>query len=125
MRVHQVAQRADDLERAVDFYQSLLGVPLLARFDPPGLAFFDLGNSRLLLEKGAPSALLYLEVEDIAASFQELAERGIDFVDEPHVIFHDDDGRFGPRGSEEWMVFLHDSEGNLVALVERRMPEDG
>ena len=52
-RVHQVAQRAEDLDRAVEFYRDALGVPLIARFDPPGLAFFDLGNTRLLLNRGS------------------------------------------------------------------------
>ena len=45
-----------------------MAVPLVARFDPPGLAFFDLGNVRLLLEAGAPASLLYLEVDDIEAT---------------------------------------------------------
>jgi methylmalonyl-CoA/ethylmalonyl-CoA epimerase len=40
-RVHQIAQRADDLDRAVEFYRDTLGLPLTARFDPPGLAFFS------------------------------------------------------------------------------------
>jgi catechol 2,3-dioxygenase-like lactoylglutathione lyase family enzyme len=57
-RVHQIAQHADDLDRAVAFYRDTLGLALIARFDPPGLAFFDLGNMRLLLEKAAASAVL-------------------------------------------------------------------
>ena len=36
------------------------------------------------------------------------------------MIFKDDDGTFGPAGTEEWMAFFKDSEGNLVGLVERR-----
>ncbi len=36
--VHQIAQRAEDLDRAVDFYRDTLGVRFIARFDPPGLA---------------------------------------------------------------------------------------
>ena len=63
-RLHQVAQHVDDLDRAVAFYRDTLGLPLVATFDPPGLAFFDLGGTRLLLEMGAPSALLYLRSTD-------------------------------------------------------------
>ena len=121
-RVHQVAQRADDLDRAVDFYRDTLGLPFIARFDPPGLAFFDLGNTRLILNRGAPAALLYFKVEDIEAGFQSLGARGVELVDRPHRIHTDEDGLFGPVGSEEWMVFFRDSEDNLVALVERRRP---
>ena len=41
----QVAQRAEDLDRAVEFYTRLLGEGPVARFDPPGLAFFRLGGT--------------------------------------------------------------------------------
>src|SRR5262245_9403442 len=98
--LHQVAQRAEDLDRAVAFYRDVLGLPLVARFDPPGLAFFDLGNTRLLLERGAPSSLLYFRVDDIDARFRELQSAGVEFVDEPHLIHRDDDGTFGGRGEE-------------------------
>ena len=84
-RLHQVAQRAVDLDRATAFYRDILGLAVLARFDPPGLAFFDLGDTRLLLEAGAPSAILYLEVDDIDATAASLAASGVEFVDEPHL----------------------------------------
>jgi methylmalonyl-CoA/ethylmalonyl-CoA epimerase len=121
-RVHQIAQHADDLDRATVFYRDVLGVALIARFDPPGIAFFDLGNTRLLLQPNASSTLLYFEVVDIDASFRSLSAAGVEFVDEPHRIHRDDDGQFGPAGGEEWMAFFRDSEQNLLALVERRAP---
>jgi methylmalonyl-CoA/ethylmalonyl-CoA epimerase len=119
-RVHQVAQRVDDLDRAVGFYRDTLDLPLIARFDPPGLAFFDLGNVRLLLERGASSATLYLQVADIESAVASLSSRDVEIVDAPHLIFSDDEGTFGHAGTEEWMAFFRDSEGNLVGLVERR-----
>jgi methylmalonyl-CoA/ethylmalonyl-CoA epimerase len=119
-RLHQVAQHVDDLDRATAFYRDVLGLPLIATFDPPGLAFFDLGNVRLLLEKSASSAVLYFEVPDIGAAHADLIERGVRFVAEPHLIHRDADGTFGPAGTEEWMTFFRDSEDNLVGLVERR-----
>ncbi len=39
MILHQVAQHAEDLERAVAFYTRLIGEPPVATFDPPGLTF--------------------------------------------------------------------------------------
>ncbi|MEX2279748.1 MAG: VOC family protein [Acidimicrobiia bacterium] len=33
--LRQVAQRAEDLDRAVTFYRDILGLRLIARFDPP------------------------------------------------------------------------------------------
>jgi methylmalonyl-CoA/ethylmalonyl-CoA epimerase len=116
----QVAQRAEDLDRASAFYERLLGAPPLARFDPPGLLFFDLGGgTRLLLEQGATSALLYLEVPDVRRRVEELREDGVVVESEPHVIFSHDDDTLGPAGTDEWMAFVRDSEGNLVGLVSR------
>ena len=48
-RLHQIALKATDLEASVAFYRDVLGLPLIARFDPPGLAFFDLDGTRLML----------------------------------------------------------------------------
>ena len=121
-RLHQVSQRAHDLDRAVAFYRDVLGYPFIARFDPPGLAFFDLGNTRLLLEASAPSVVLYLEVDDVTAAHRGLVAAGVVFVADPHRIHHDEVGHFGPVGGEEWMAFFRDSEDNLLALVERRPP---
>jgi len=120
MRLHQVALHADDLDRAVAFYRDVVGLRLVARFDPPGLAFLDIGDVRLLLDGAAPASLLYLEVDDIDAERSRMIDAGVEFVDEPHLIFHDADGTFGPAGVGEWMTFCRDSEGNLLGLVERR-----
>ena len=121
-RLHQVSQRAHDLDRAIAFYRDVLGCPFIAGFNPPGLAFFDLGNTRLLLEASAPSVVLYLEVDDIAAVHQRLLAANVAFVADPQRIHLDDAGHFGPVGGEEWMAFFRDSEDNLLALVERRPP---
>ena len=120
MRLHQIAQHATDLDRAVAFYRDVLGLPFVARFDPPGLAFFDLDGVRLLLEANAPSALLYIGVDDLDARCRDLRAAGIELVAAPQLVHRDDDATFGPAGSEEWMAFLRDSEDNLVGLVERR-----
>jgi methylmalonyl-CoA/ethylmalonyl-CoA epimerase len=118
----QVAQRTDDLDRAVDFYGSVLGLPLIARFDPPGIAFFDLGGTRLLLGDGNLSSMLYLTVDDIDATEAALRAAGVVFEDGAHRIHTDEAGQFGIAGTEDWMAFFRDSEGNLVGLVERRPP---
>jgi len=118
--LHQVAQKADDLDASVAFYRDVLGLRLIARFDPPGLAFLDLRGTRLLLERGAPPALLYLHVDDIDAAHEALTAQGVAFESPPHTIFTDESGQFGPAGEEERMAFLRDPAGNLVALAGRR-----
>ena len=123
MILHQVAQHADDLDRAVAFYTTLIGEPPLAIFDPPGLAFFGLGETRLLIERGAPKALIYLRVEDVRAKVEALRADGIEIASDPRVIFTDDDGLFGFAGAQEWMAFITDSEGNLVGLASQNHPE--
>jgi methylmalonyl-CoA/ethylmalonyl-CoA epimerase len=120
----QVAQRATDLDRAEAFYTRLLGRQPTARFDPPGLLFYRLGDVRLLLEQGAPPAVLYLRVQDLHRRFEELRADGVAVEGEPHMIFRHDDDRLGPVGTEEWQAFLRDSEGNLVGLVEQ-LPASG
>jgi methylmalonyl-CoA/ethylmalonyl-CoA epimerase len=118
----QVAQRAVDLDRAAAFYADLLGAPPVARFDPPGLVFFDLDGVRLLLDRAAPPALLYLRVDDARAFAARLRERGVPLEGEPHLIHTDTEGVFGPAGTEEWMGFFTDSEGNLVGCASRHPP---
>lgn len=120
MALVQVAQRATDLTRAAQFYSLLLGREPSGLFDPPGLLFFNLDGVRLLLDANAPSALLYLNVDDIDAEVQRLRAAGVEVVSEPHVIFSHDDDTLGPAGAQEWQAFITDSEGNTVGLVEWR-----
>ena len=118
--LRQVAQKADDLDASVAFYRDILGLPFIARFDPPGLAFFDLGGPRLLLERGASPAVLYFQVDDVDAAHEQLVAAGVEFEHPPLTIFTDEHGQFGPAGQEERMAFLRDPAGNLIALAGRR-----
>ncbi len=120
MRIVQIAQRAEDLDRASAFYADLLGAEPRAAYDPPGLVFFDLDGVRLLLDRGAPSALHYFEVDDIDAAVRRLRDDGVEVENEPHVIFGHGADTLGPAGTDEWMAFVRDTEGNLVGLVEQR-----
>jgi len=120
MALVQVAQRATELDRASAFYSLLLEQNPVARFDPPGLLFFDLDGVRLLLDLNAPAALLYIKVNDLHSQVQRLAAAGVQVVSEPHVIFRHSDDTLGPSGTDEWQAFVLDSEGNTVGLVEWR-----
>jgi catechol 2,3-dioxygenase-like lactoylglutathione lyase family enzyme len=120
MRAVQIAQHAADLPRATAFYTDLLGAPPIASFDPPGLVFFDLGGQRLLLDRGAPSALHYYLTGDVVNVVERLRAAGVTVESEPHVIFTHHDDRLGPAGTEEVHAFVRDTEGNLVGLIEHR-----
>lgn len=124
MEILQVAQHADDLDRAAAFYENLLGEAPAARFDPPGLLFFNIGIGRLLLEQSAPSALVYIQVDDVAQTVERLRGEGVRVVTEPHVIFTHTDDTLGPAGNDEWMAFIEDSEGNTVGLVSHEPRHD-
>ena len=121
MHIGQIAQHADDLDRAAAFYTKLLGPPA-GRFDPPGLLFFRAGDTRLLLEQGAPSAMVYLRVDDVRETVERLRADGVTIESEPHVIFQHSDDSLGAAGKDEWMAFFRDSEGNLVGLMSEADP---
>jgi|SRR5208282_2830106 len=114
-RLGQVAINAKDVERAAAFYEQKLGLKLLFKA-PPGLAFFDCGGVRLMLDRAEkpefdhPSSVLYFAVGDIQSAHGRLKENGVHFVDEPHVVAK-------MPTHDLWMTFFRDSEANLLALM--------
>jgi methylmalonyl-CoA/ethylmalonyl-CoA epimerase len=123
-RIHQIAIYAKDLEEAIAFYRDQLGANYLAKFDPPGLVFFEFSGTRLLLETTAPKGTVYFRVADLQSAYTELKEKGVKFISEPHLIFRDDNGLFGSAGEEEWMAFFSDPSDNILALVSRDAKKD-
>ena len=116
MELLQVALHADDLDRAAAFYTQLLGTEPAGRFDPPGLLFFRVGRVRILVERGAPPALVYFEVPDLEAALARVPESA-ERLGEPQRIFTHTDDSLGPAGTEEWHAGFRDPDGNLVVLV--------
>lgn len=116
MELVQIAQHADDLPRAAAFYSTLLESEPVALFDPPGLLFFDLEGVRLLLDRNAPTSLVYLRVGNVHETLERLGS-AVEVVTRPHLIFTHEDDTLGPAGHEEWQAFIRDSEGNTVGLV--------
>ncbi|TAL41508.1 MAG: VOC family protein [Salinibacterium sp.] len=121
MELLQVAQRATDLTRAIAFYEKLLGRRIDAFFPESGLAFFMLGGTRLMLTEGAPSAILYFRVDNVVKKTAELKAEGVTFSVEPNVIFSHADNSIGLAGTDEWMAFLTDSEGNTIAIASQQL----
>jgi methylmalonyl-CoA/ethylmalonyl-CoA epimerase len=112
--IGQIAVPVRDLARAVAFYRDTLGMRFLFEF--PGLAFFECGGVRLLLEvpeaeeDNHHASVIYYKVEDIEAATQTLKERGVSLTDEPHIIAELDDHVL-------WMAFFRDLEDNMLALM--------
>lgn len=113
-RIGQIAVNVQDLQRATAFYRDVLGIRLL--FEVPGMAFFDCGEVRLMLGKAEQpefdhrASIIYYRVDDMAAAYQRLVERDVEFVHEPRMVHKTDE-------SELWMAFLRDSEENVLALM--------
>jgi methylmalonyl-CoA/ethylmalonyl-CoA epimerase len=122
----QVAQPVTDLARAVAFYRDVLGATHLATFDPPGLAFFDFGGVRLMLdaipEAQIGSAPLYFRVPEVEAACAALEARGVTIDAAPHMINRDTAGVFGTPGMETWMAFFKDPDGNVLAVMSEVLP---
>ena len=123
MRLYQLAISVPDLDVAESFYRDVLGARFVARFDPPGLLFFDLDGVRVLFERGSEGAgnsILYLWTDDMDARVADLKAKGVTFGGPPHPIHRDEDGTFGAAGETEWMAFFEDPAGNGLALVTRK-----
>lgn len=124
--LHQLALTTADLERSVRFYRDVLGLPLIARFDPPGLAFFRLGDTRLSVQQAAEaeatSSVIYFRVADIDAAAESLKGHSVELEQPPAVVFRDDKGQFGEAGEDEWMAFFRDPDRHLLAFVSRKKP---
>ena len=112
--IGQIAIVVKDVERAINFYQNTLGLPLL--FRAGNLAFLMCGKTRLMLDGAAesefdhPGSILYFSVPDINAAYEQMKSRGAEFRDQPHMIARMPD-------HELWMTFFMDTEGNTLALM--------
>jgi methylmalonyl-CoA/ethylmalonyl-CoA epimerase len=115
--IGQIALRVSDADRAEQFYGDTLGLPLLFRFGK--LAFFDCAGVRLMLEGGHESTgrreqfCVYFRVDGIEAVVAALRSRQVYFEREPHLVAKMPD-------HELWMAFMHDPDGNLLALMEEK-----
>ncbi len=112
--IGQIAVNVRDLDRAVVFYRDVLGMPLA--FQAPGMAFFQLGDLRLMLarpekpEFDHPASIVYYAVADIQVAHAALMAAEVTFDMPPHLVARMPD-------HDLWMAFFRDSEGNPLALM--------
>jgi len=80
------------------------------------MAFFDCNGLRLLLtlpEKDEfiySSSIIYFQVENLSMTYEDLVNKNVTFIDEPHVV-----AKMGQ--TETWMVFFKDTEDNTHAFM--------
>jgi len=113
--IGQIHVSVTDVDRSVAFYRDVLGIPFLFRVPGQPMAFFDCDGVRLYL--GVPESedfrshgVLYFMVDDIEQAHSVLADRGVTFRDEPHLVHR-------TEGSELHMAFFTDPDGNNLALM--------
>ena len=127
-RVHHVAVVVRDIDSALGFYRDALGLPvslvLPIEHDRVTIAFLDVGDSkielvqptsddtgvaRFLEKKGEGFHHVCLETPDVDATLAELAQDGVELIDQG-----------ARRGAEGPVAFLHprSCNGVLVELIE-------
>lgn len=117
-RIGQIAIPVADVDRATAFYRDVLGMRFLFSA-PPGLAFFDCGGIRLMLDAVAPggpdrhSSVIYYPVADLDGAYEALMGRGVAFDATPHLVARMPD-------HELWMAFLRDPDGNPIGVMSER-----
>lgn len=110
----QIGMPVRNLARAKSFYGDSLGLTHL--FDaPPGLAFFQCGQTRLMLSETEgrdenSGVILYYSVPDARVAQTVLAEAGAEFREDARCI-----ARVGDK--DVWLAITSDGEGNLVGLM--------
>lgn len=113
-KVGQIGIPVKNLEQAIDFYKNKLGLNLL--FNTNNMAFLECNGLRLLLslpekeEYAHSSSVIYFQVENIQDTYEDLVEKEVPFIDEPHLV-----AKMGQ--TETWMTFFKDTEGNTQALM--------
>jgi methylmalonyl-CoA/ethylmalonyl-CoA epimerase len=112
--IGQISVNVHDLPKAIAFYRDVLGMDFL--FEVPSMAFFKVGNVRLMLglpekpEFDHPASVIYYAVENIQQAHKDLSGNGVRFAAEPHLVAR-------LPGHELWMAFFRDIDNNMLALM--------
>jgi len=112
-----------DLDDAVRFYAGTLGLPMVFRFDGPGVALFRLGAEApgLLVRRDdragsgdGPAPRVWLEVGDARQVAGALGAAGVQPLGPPFEV------------ATGWTVELADPWGNVIGFTDyTKMPERG
>jgi catechol 2,3-dioxygenase-like lactoylglutathione lyase family enzyme len=111
--IGQILVPVSDLDRAVDFYERVLGLPVRMRF--PGIAFMDAAGIRLYLAVVPQAdfqgrATIYFWVDDVSATYERFVGRGAAGRQKPHIPYEAPD-------HDLWMAFVTDPDGNQIGIM--------
>jgi predicted enzyme related to lactoylglutathione lyase len=111
--IMQVLVPVEDVDRAADFYEHVLGLPLLFRY--PGNAFFDAAGVRIYLAKPTEAGFdgrstLYFRVPDVSATLERLEAAGATVRERAEIAHRADD-------YDLWLAFVQDPDGNNIGLM--------
>ena len=103
---------ANDFEATKRFYADVLGLAVKFDFSSMGMVAYRIGDDEpaLILKDTArfPDAkpALWIEVEDVAAQYAKMKERGVRFLSEPFQI------------KTGWAVEFEDPSGNRLGITD-------
>ncbi|HET9851916.1 MAG TPA: VOC family protein [Candidatus Limnocylindrales bacterium] len=111
--IMQILVPVADVDRAAEFYEHVLGLPLLYRY--PGNAFFDADGLRLYLARPTDAdfdgrASIYFRVADVTTTFERLVAAGAAVREAPEIVHRDE-------AYDLWLAFVQDLDGNNIGLM--------
>lgn len=113
-KIAQIALTTQNLAKAVTFYRDTLGLKLM--FEVSGMAFFDVGGTRLMIgEAKLDGALqnntyIYFDAGEWQETEAALTERGLRFDRPAEVVQR-------AEGKEHAIRFFKDPDGNALAIM--------
>lgn len=113
MHVSSVILRVSDLDRGVEFWSGLVGLPVTSR--APGFAFLDGGAIHVVLNLVGtvpPGSLteVVLEVDNVVTTHVEMVERGVPFEIDLRPVT-------GDEARQLHAAHFRDPDGNLASLT--------
>ena len=123
MKLYAIRIFVDDWHAACDFYEHTLGLRLEFKNEQFGWAEFDVGGAKFGIERagespdGAQGELVgrfvgvSLQVDDMAATYENLKAQGVHFLGEPE--------------KQQWggtLAHLEDPSGNILTLISEIQP---
>lgn len=103
---------AQDMEQSKDFYANVLGLRLKFEFAPKGMAAFGVGGEEpaiILKDVGKNPDVrptIWFEVDDVAAAYEELKAKGVEFISGPFKI------------GTGWAAEFNDPSGNRLGITD-------